>query len=284
MTEAVRTRTSDRVSHLLGVLVLVVAMVSGCGRASAHGRPSAQTPVTSFLAHRPFYVAHRGGDEDWPEGTAYAYHEAVGWSAGLALEMPVRRTVDGVWVVSHDPTTGRVFGRNLNIATSRWADLAALRSLRGRLPLARLQHDVLDVVPRTRVLFIDDEDPPTAATLLRLLTGTAAHHAPSSKATGGRPQCPRRRVEPTTSRGGFYYAAGLRAQPGALTATQRRFDLLGIDGSAPAADFRAMRRSGKPLIAHIVATRPAAQRALSLAASGLMVSGVTAVVPHTHRA
>src|SRR5579875_2158465 len=35
------------------------------------------TTVDSLLTQRPFRVAHRGGSDDWPEMSAYAYEQAI---------------------------------------------------------------------------------------------------------------------------------------------------------------------------------------------------------------
>ena len=77
--------------------------------------------MSRWLAQRTLYVAHRGGDANWPEGSAAAYAQATAWNRNLALEVPVWRTADGVWVVSEQPTTGRVFGTDLDIRDAQAA-------------------------------------------------------------------------------------------------------------------------------------------------------------------
>jgi hypothetical protein len=58
---------------------------------------------------RDVYWAHRGGSLDWPEMTERAYTNAV-WRGGRALEVSVRRSSDGVWIMSHDATLTRATG------------------------------------------------------------------------------------------------------------------------------------------------------------------------------
>ena len=139
---------------VLVLLVVTMSVVSACGTASTS--PSG-TPLERWMAATPMYIAHRGGDGDWPEATGYAYAHATAWNPNLALEVPVWRTSDGVWVVSEDATTGRVFGANLPIPATRWAILSTLRSSRGSYPMARLVNDVLDVYGSNRILFIDNK-------------------------------------------------------------------------------------------------------------------------------
>ncbi len=87
---------------VLVLLVVTMSVVSACGTAST--TPSG-TPLERWMAATPMYIAHRGGDGDWPEATGYAYAHTTAWNPNLALEVPVWRTSDGVWVVSEDATT-----------------------------------------------------------------------------------------------------------------------------------------------------------------------------------
>jgi glycerophosphoryl diester phosphodiesterase len=231
--------------------------------------------VQAWLRATPAEVAHRGGDADWPEGTAYAYRQAADRNPGLALEVPVWRTADGVWVVSEDRTTGRVFGTDLAIPATRWSTLSRLRTRRGGLPMARLQQDLLDVYGRSRVLLVDDKADTDAAAFLDLLDASGGPSRDVVKCYWGSSAVAaeaRRRGYLTW---GYYDAGGLAALP----ATSARFDLLGLPWSAPAADWAAARATGKPLFGHVVATAQQADVARREGATGLMVSGVEEVVP-----
>jgi glycerophosphoryl diester phosphodiesterase len=240
------------------------------------GRPGL-SPLQTWLRDTPEEIAHRGGDADWPEGTAYAYRQAAARNTDLALEVPVWRTADGVWVVSEDRSTGRVFGRDLDIPSTSWATLSRLRTLRGGRPMARLREDVLDVYGTDRVLFVDDKADTDAAAFLDLLdsyAGRSRYVVKSYWRSTAVAAEARRRGYLTW---GYYDDAALPR----LAATQARFDLLGLPWSAPAAEWAAARATGKPVIAHVVATAAQAARAREEGARGLMVSGVDEVVPGT---
>ena len=97
----------------------------------AYGRPreyDGQWTVDAWLADSPYpSTAHRGA----PNGTtraefswdAYDY----AWAKGFrSLELSAHRTSDGVWVLSHDATTGAQYTTDLTIATSTWATLQTL--------------------------------------------------------------------------------------------------------------------------------------------------------------
>lgn len=254
------------------VIALTALWLAGCGAAPA---PSS-TPVQQWRATAPFYIAHRGGDADWVEGTADAYARAVAWNPALALEIPVRLTADGVWVVSEDPTTGRVFGTDDQISRTTWAALSALRTVRGHHPMARLVDDVLAVLPRNRVVFVDDKPNADIPGFLQLLGKFGGPARFVVKSYWQSADLPRQAHQLGYLTWGYYYADNMKSFP----ATQGRFDLLGLNYDAPAADFAALRATGKPVVAHVIGSAAAAATGLAKGAAGLMVSDVQQVVPH----
>jgi len=257
------------------VLAVTLLAMTGCGAPARH----TETPLVRWLALRPLLVAHRGGDANWPEGSAYAYARAAAWNSSLALEVPVWRTSDGVWVVSEEATTGRVFGIDYRIDATPWHDIAGLRSTRGRRPMARLEHDVLAVYGRNRILFVDDKSGRNMTSLLDLLSayaGSSRYVVKCYWSSSAVADAAHRRGYRTW---GYYYARDMPE----FAATQRHFDLLGLDVQAPVADFVRMRATGKPVIAHVLATRSQVTAAEAKGADGLMISGVTEVVPHHPR-
>lgn len=244
--------------------------------ASSGCRPG-QTPLQCWLDHPPFYIAHRGGDADWVEGTADAYRKAAAWNASLALEVPVWRTADGVWVVSEDPTTGRVFGTDDDIRRSTWAQLSTLRSVRGGYPMARLVQDILVPYGRSRILFIDNKGDADVGPFLDLLDsygGPSRYVCKSYYHSLNTATAARRRGYLTW---GYYYQSTM----GDFAATEHSFDLLGLNYDAPASSFATLRATGKPVIAHVVRTRAGAEEALAKGAEGIMASGVREIVPRT---
>ena len=115
--------------------------------------------VTSWLAKEPYPAwAHRGA----PDGTARAefsfdtFDHAIA-SGFVALELSAHRTSDGVWVMSHNPTTGAQYTSDLTIASTNLATLQALPRKYGVTsePMRTLQQ-VLDRY-RNYVLFIENK-------------------------------------------------------------------------------------------------------------------------------
>ena len=70
--------------------------------------PTHSLPITA-LVHpgKRVVVAHRGASADRPENTLEAFELALDQGAD-ALEMDVQVSADGVPIVIHDPTTGRI--------------------------------------------------------------------------------------------------------------------------------------------------------------------------------
>lgn len=85
--------------------------------------------------------AHRGASAELPENTLESFARAIEYGAN-ALEMDVHMSRDGEIVVSHDPTTLRTTGVDLEIRNSSWEELRALRTRKEmggvyRMPLLR---------------------------------------------------------------------------------------------------------------------------------------------------
>ena len=193
--------------------------------------------------------------------------------------MPIWQTSDGVWVVSESATTGRVFGTDENIGRTPWVTLAALRTVQGHLPMARLVNDILAVYPRNRILFVDDKANADISGFFDLLLeygGPGRFVVKSYWSSVDLPQQARKLGYTTW---GYYYSKDMPQ----FAASSKRFDLLGLNYGAPATDFATMLATGKPLIAHVIDSASAATAALHAGASGLMVSAVQQVVPRTTR-
>lgn len=76
-----------------------------------------QLPIATLVnPGRPVVVAHRGASADRPENTMGAFELALNQGAD-ALEMDVRVSADGVPIIVHDPSTGRI--GNVDLAVER---------------------------------------------------------------------------------------------------------------------------------------------------------------------
>lgn len=272
-------RTLSRRTFLgeFGLASAGLVSLAACSQSVPSGETSVvDGSVAEWLAHTPVFVAHRGGDADWPQCSADAYRHAAAWNARAALEAPVWSTSDGVWVLSDTASTAPVFGTDYNIPTTPWPVLARLRSTVGHQPMGRLVSDVLEPYAGRRILFVDHKRDARPATLLALLArygGPRRIVMKSYWAANETPAAARRAGYRTW---GYYYAQNMSD----FAATQARYDLLGLNYRAPSSDFATMHATGKPVIAHVIRDRHAATEAFGKGAAGLMVSGVTGVIPH----
>ena len=113
--------------------------------------------MTSRL--RPVTVAHRGDSAQYPENSLAAFQSA--WEVGGAVvECDVRLSRDGIPVVIHDHTTGRVGANNLVVAATAACRLAAtrLRPLHHEstpVETIPLLGDILQQVPPGRHLYLE---------------------------------------------------------------------------------------------------------------------------------
>lgn len=78
-----------------------------------------------MTGHRPSIIAHRGAAAEAPENTMLAF--ALGFELGAdALELDVRRSLDGELVVIHDPTLDRTTSSRGPVDQRHATELAAV--------------------------------------------------------------------------------------------------------------------------------------------------------------
>lgn len=101
-------------------------------------------------------IAHRGGGPAHPENTLEALQAGLALGADM-VEIDCKLSRDGVVVVVHDSTLKRVWGLRRAVADMEWAEVAAVR--RGRYRVPRLE-EVLSAVPAA--LMVDIPGPAVA--------------------------------------------------------------------------------------------------------------------------
>ena len=241
------------------------------------------------LVQRPgFTVAHRGGSLDWPEMSMEAYRQSVRLGAN-ALEISLARTSDGVWFGLHDATLDRTSGTSGFVAAQHtWAEVQAHRITAAETddpqqppqPYLRFE-DLVSAYGRTHTIFVDPKVVPTDH-LGELFALMSAVPDPTGTFVAKGYCTAQAWPVDAAARGyrtwGYYYGSELAADPSMLATTQARWSWLGLDYEATADAWRMLNATGKPVLAHIVPSRAEADRALSLGAAGLVVSGVREVL------
>ena len=246
--------------------------------------PAGYASVTAMLASAPFYVAHRGGSLNWPEMSLFAYSQSAFWGVG-ALEVSLARTSDGVWFGLHDDSLDRTSGTSGFVAANHtWAEVQTHQitaadttdTSQPTRPYMRWE-ELMEAYYDTHVIVVDPKHATAfASELLDMMDaqpGTSTdrfigkyYGVSSSWATQ------------TSARGyktwGYFYQVD---SPNFAT-YQGYWDILGMDYNADQSTWTTILSYGKPVIAHTIPHGAAASTALSLGASGMMVSGVQEVI------
>ena len=290
-----------------GAAVVAAASVAGAqflpgllGR-SSDPHPTTPTPtpaptrsvgdglLVDQLVRRPgFTVAHRGGSLDWPEMSLEAYRNSVALGVN-ALEISVARTVDGVWFGLHDETLDRTSGTSGFVAAQHtWKEVQAFRitaaetNHRSQAPQPYLRfEDLVAAYGRTHTIFVDPKVVPVShfGELFALMA--AVKHPAETFVAKGYCTAQAWPVD-AQARGyttwGYYYGSEIGADPTMLPTTKDRWTWLGLDVGASAEQWQAFTATGKPVLAHIVRSRDAADQSTTNGAQGLVVSGVREVL------
>lgn len=237
--------------------------------------PSVST-VDSLFSTQPFYVAHRGSGDNWPEHTSTAYSNAVALGAN-AIEVSVNATSDGVLVCHHDKSTLRSTGQDLTISETTWEELSKLKvDAREWLgpeaepqPIPRLR-DVLEKFAATHVIFIEDKQGTNTGALLDLMDTfpDATSHFVWKQWAGAQQHS-------MAAERGYkcwgYFGPELFNE---LDQLAERFDYLGVPHTASDEEVARVVALGKPVIAWEVHFRWMKARLAALGVAGLMCSNL----------
>lgn len=249
--------------------------------------PRGYPSVSAMLALPEFQIAHRGGSQDFPEHSLFAYTQSVLRGAG-ALELSLARTTDGVWFGNHDETLLRTTGDSRDPATMTWAQVQAVM-IRGNLngqsypnqPHQRFE-SIMAAYGQSHVWFVDpkyEQSRNRAAffDLLETIPGAQDRFVVKyfNTATPLAAEARRRGFKTW----GYYYDVDMNADPSYVEKTVASWDILGIDYTASAANWTKIKSFGKPVIGHIVPNAAGVTTTRSRGANGIMASSIRAAVP-----
>lgn len=277
----------SRRGFLGGTGAAAVLALAGCAAGASAGQGAGETapapaPVTidALLADTPFYVAHRGSGDNWPEHTAKAYANALAAGA-RAIEVSVNATRDGVLVCHHDRSTLRLTGQDHEIAETDYAVLQTLHndarawlgpaSKPQPIPLLR---DVLDAHAENAVIFIEDKQGTNTWALLEMMERypNAREHFVWKQSAGG--------LQVRAAREAGYKTWGYFGPPlyDRLEERAGEFDFLGIDHLADDDVIRQVVALGKPVICWEVHRRHLRDRLVDLGVQGMMCPNIPYVM------
>ena len=245
--------------------------------------------IADLLATSPFYIAHRGSMDNWPEHTMRAFKNSVNYGM-KALEVSVNVTTDSVIFCHHDTNLSRMTGTNLNFSAATAAQVDALTTTGGltdnptqdRQPVARLT-DVLAAYASNHVLFIEPKSGGAwQADLIALIktypdiTNRIVWKAPIVSGFSGA------KTAGFTTWGYLLQDDPAHADWQTLVA-KSDVDWIGVNHTATDAYIQgvvALANSlGKKVIMWEIHTAAMRDRALSLGVTGMMTSNVRTVLP-----
>lgn len=258
------------------VLASGAVLLAGCGSEAQPTPTQVVFTIDDLFSTTPFYIAHRGSGDNWPEHTAEAYRQAIAAGA-KAIEVSVQATKDGVLVCHHDLNTRRMTGKNLDISKATYADLSGLlnnaRQWLGPnsnlLPIPKLQ-DVLEAHAKDHVIFIEDKQGTNTEALLDLMDSfpnSTKHFVWKQPAGSGRYKAARARGYKSWG----YFSPEDFDKIGQLA---DRFDLTGIHHSASDDLMKKLVAVGKPVVCWEIHTRWMRDRVLALGIPGMMCSNI----------
>lgn len=263
----------------------------GSAVAAANTAHPIASPLAEFvLSTGNMYVGHRGISAEnavtWGvECSAKAYQSCVDLKL-KAVEIPVWMTTDGVWVISHDRDTARIFTTSVDIPTNPYSALTGLSTATAypgtNYPIAKLV-DVLAILPASMVVFVDNKQSLNITAFLDLLdsysnaTGRFVLKGSYDTGTGvtstSVPMSGRLRGYWSW---GFYYETDLASLP----TTAQYFDLLGMDYAASAGAWTTILGYGKPVLGHVTLSNTAQNTAFSKGANGVVTGKAFNGIPN----
>lgn len=239
--------------------------------------------ISDLLAENPFYIAHRGSGDNWPEHTYRAYSNSI--AHGMkAIEVSANRSSDGVFICHHDSDTQRMCGQKYVITETPWSVLETLSTTALKTdniyqsrPSISLLVDVLDDFAATQVIFIEDKSGANALDLLDLMDtypNSTNHFVWKAWAGAGQYAAAQARGYKSW---GFFMSEDLVNLP----VWGARHHFLGADLKMTDAEISSVVSYGlennKPVISWEIHTPADRARAMRLGVKGMMTSNILAV-------
>jgi len=144
--------------------------------------------VTQFMTQTPWFAAHRGFSNSYPEESLYSYRGATDWGI-KAIEVSVQYSSEGTPWCFHDPTTTRTTGVTGTISSMTDAQIGALTNLgttasrnpsQPARPTAKLV-DVLNLYASTHVIIIEDKTYTHTTAMLDMMDGYGTSGRPATE-------------------------------------------------------------------------------------------------------
>lgn len=240
--------------------------------------------VQQMLDTRGATWAHRGGSENWPEMSEYAYDRSVIRGYGV-LEFSAQRTVDGWWFGLHDPTVARtsVLSDAPNVNTLTRAQIEAYQNVLNSNGTPRPYYGLIEFLEKYRhhVIVLDPKNALSFnAELLDILDDHGGPNRFIWKWAGVGATVGAAAVA-TAARGyqtwGYFYEPSVAN--GELETFQGNWTMLGLNIGAGQPAWDAVKSYGKKVVGHIATTQGMYDTAMTKGADIVQCGNVADIAP-----
>lgn len=242
----------------------------------AHMRavPKGYKDIGTMMITKGFLVAHRGGSVSWPEASIRAYTNSVMFGAG-ALEVSCQRSKDGIWFLNHDRTLQRTdpTAPNTPVTEMTWDEIRKFKTV-GE-PIMKVE-DYFRAYGSSHITVLDPKYSAGQWQDLKQFFPSDAKNRIIWKFSVDATWLVNQWKADGWKCWGYSYPE--HVADGRLNGWAAPWDYLGMSFEADQQTWTKTLALGKPVWAHICATRDQYNQAMQKGAAGCMVSGVANIL------
>lgn len=242
----------------------------------AHMRavPKGYKDIGTMMITKGFLVAHRGGSVSWPEASIRAYTNSVMFGAG-ALEVSCQRSKDGIWFLNHDRTLQRTdpTAPSTPVTEMTWDEIRKFKTV-GE-PIMKVE-DYFRAYGSSHITVLDPKYSAAKWQELKQFFPSDAKNRIIWKFSVDATWLVNQWKADGWKCWGYSYPE--HVADGRLNGWAAPWDYLGMSFEADQATWAKTLALGKPVWAHICATRDQYNQAMQKGAAGCMVSGVANIL------
>ena len=242
----------------------------------AHMRavPKGYPDIGTMMVTKGFLVAHRGGSVSWPEASIRAYTNSVMFGAG-ALEVSCQCSKDGIWFLNHDRTLQRTdpTAPNTPVTEMTWDEIRKFKTI-GE-PIMKVE-DYFRAYGSSHITVLDPKYSAAKWQDLKQFFPSDAKNRIIWKFSVDATWLVNQWKADGWKCWGYSYPE--HVADGRLNGWAGPWDYLGMSFEADQQTWTKTLALGKPVWAHICATRDQYNQAMQKGAAGCMVSGVANIL------
>lgn len=259
--------------------MLVTVFEANDSETPAHMRavPKGYPDIGTMMITKGFIVAHRGGSVSWPEASIRAYTNSVMFGAG-ALEVSCQCSKDGIWFLNHDRTLQRTdpTAPNTPVTEMTWDEIRKFKTV-GE-PIMKVE-DYFRAYGASHITVLDPKYSAGKWQELKQFFPSDAKQRIIWKFSVDATWLVNQWKADGWKCWGYSYPE--HVADGRLAGWAGPWDYLGMSFEADQQTWTKTLALGKPVWAHICATREQYNQAMQKGAAGCMVSGVANLLPES---